>query len=195
VELEFLKFRPMEPSDAKEYKDALIETLDDLKLYKSSLVEYSNIGVKKTELMIRANQYFQKPNEDYFVLMNGKRLVAYGYAVKRPNREWSELGLWVRKSYQGQGLGVHMLRLLALHAFHFQSPIGVYVVVDSSNIAMCKAASKLGFTQDSILEREAISEIDVANQRSGKVSGVDLHFILMREYMGSLNIDDSPINV
>jgi hypothetical protein len=65
VELEFLKFRPMEPSDAKEYRDALIETLDDLKLYISALVEYPNISVKKTELMIQANQYFHRPNEDY----------------------------------------------------------------------------------------------------------------------------------
>jgi RimJ/RimL family protein N-acetyltransferase len=185
----------MEPSDAKEYKDSLIETLDDLKLYKSTLVEHPNIGVRKTELMIRANQYFQKPNEDFFVLMNGKRMVAYGYAVKRPNRDWSELGLWVRKSYQGKGIGVHMLRLLARHAFSRHSPIGVYVVVDSSNSRMCRTASKLGFTQDSILEREATSEIDAENQRSGKVSGVDLHLILMREDMDSLNFDDFPINV
>ena len=194
MELEFLKFRPMEPSDAKEYKDALIETLDDLKLYKSTLVEYPHIGVKKTELMIRANQYFQKPNEDFFVLMNGKRMVAYGYAVKRPNREWRELGLWVRKSYQGQGVGVHMLRLLARHAFSRHSPIGVYVVVDSSNLRMCRTALKLGFTQDTVLEREATSEVDAENLRSGRVSGIDLHLILMREDMGSLNIEDFPIN-
>jgi RimJ/RimL family protein N-acetyltransferase len=194
MELKFLKFRPMEPSDAKEYKDAINETLDDLKLFKSTLVENPNISVRKTELAIRANQYFQKLNEDFFVLMNGKRMVAYGYAVKRPNREWSELGLWVRKSYQGQGIGVHMLRLLALHAFKHHSPIGVYVVVDSSNSRMCRTAFKLGFAQDSILKREAISEIDAENLRSGKVSGVDLHLILMREDMGSLNIEKFPID-
>ncbi len=194
MELKFLKFRPMEPSDAKEYKDALIETLDDLKLYKSSLVEYPNIGVKTTELMIRANQYFQKPNEDFFVLMNGKRMVAYGYAVKRPNREWSELGLWVRKSHQGQGIGAHMLRLLARHAFSRHSPIGVYVVVDSSNLRMCRTAFNLGFIQDNVFEREATSEVDAENLRSGRVSGIDLHLILMREDMDSLNIDDFPIN-
>lgn len=188
MQLEFLIFRPMEPRDAKEYRNALNETLDDLKLYKSALVEDPNIGVKKTELMIRANQYFQKRNEDFFVLMNGKRMVAYGYAVKRPNREWSELGLWVRKSYQGQGIGVHMLRLLARHAFSRHSPIGVYVVVDSSNLRMCRTALKLGFTQDTVFEREATSEVDAENLRSGRVSGIDLHLILMREDMGSLSI-------
>ena len=37
----------MVPADVKEYKNALNETLDDLKLYKSSLVENPNTSVKK----------------------------------------------------------------------------------------------------------------------------------------------------
>jgi len=178
----------MEPSDAREYKDALIETLDDLKLYKSSLVEHPNIGVKKTELMIRANQYFQKPNEDYFVLMNGKRLVAYGYAVQRPDDEWSELGLWVRKSYQGKGCGNHMLRLLVEHAFKNHTSIGVYVIHDFSNISMGRTAERLGFSTDWIRERELESEVDVRNKQSGKVSGIDVRQSLLRPDMDTLNI-------
>ena len=195
MELEFLKFRPMKPSDAREYKDSLIETLDDLKLYKSALVEYPNISVKKTELMIRANQYFHRSNEDYFVLMNGKRLVAYGYAVQRPDDEWSELGLWVRKSYQGNGCGIHMLRLLAEHAFNNHPSLGVYVIHDFSNISMGKTAESLGFETDWIRERELESEVDIRNKQSGKVSGIDVRQSLIRPDMGSLNIDDFPINV
>jgi RimJ/RimL family protein N-acetyltransferase len=193
MQLKFLKFRSMETSDAREYKDALIETLDDLKLYKSALVEYPNISVKKTELMIRANQYFQRPNEDYFVLMNGRRLVAYGYAVQRPDDEWSELGLWVRKSYQGKGCGSHMLGLLAQHAFDNHSSIGVYVIHDFSNIGMGKTAKRLGFDTDWIRERELESEVDIQNKQSGKVSGIDVRQSLIRSNMGSLNIDNFPI--
>jgi RimJ/RimL family protein N-acetyltransferase len=188
MQLEFLIFRPMEPRDAKEYRDALNETLDDLKLYKSTLVEYPNIGAKKTELMIRANQYFQKPNEDYFVLMNGKRLVAYGYAVQRPDDEWSELGLWVRKSYQGKGCGIHMLRLLVQHAFSNHPSIGVYVIHDFSNISMGKTAESLGFETDWIRERELESEVDIRNKQSGKVSGIDVRQSLIRSEMGTLRI-------
>jgi RimJ/RimL family protein N-acetyltransferase len=188
VELELLKFRPMEPSDAKEYKEALLETLDDLKLYKSSLVEHPNISVKKTELMIRANQYFQKPNEDYFVLMNGRRLVAYGYAVQRPDDEWSELGLWVRKSYQGRGCGSHMLGHLAQHAFDNHPSMGVYVIHDFSNLSMGKVAESLGFETDWIRERELESEVDIGNKQSGKVSGIDVRQSLIRSDMGSLSI-------
>ena len=188
MQLEFLKFRPMKPSDAKEYKDALIETLDDLKLYKSSLVEHPYISVKKTELMIRANQYFQQTNHDFFVLMNGKRLVAYGYAVQRHDDEWSELGLWVRKSYQGKGCGIHMLRLLTEHAFKNHSSIGVYVIHDFSNISMGKTAEKLGFETDWIRERELESEVDIRNKQSGKVSGIDIRQSLLRPDMGSLSI-------
>jgi RimJ/RimL family protein N-acetyltransferase len=188
MELKFLKFRPMEPSDAKEYKDALIETLDDLKLYKSALVEHPNIGVKKAELMIRANQYIQKPNEDYFLLMNGSRLVAYGYAVQRPDDEWSELGLWVRKCYQSQGVGNHMLRLLTKHAFSNHTSIGVYVIHDLSNISMGKTAESLGFETDWIRERELESEIDIENKQSGKVSGIDVRQSLFQPDMGSLSI-------
>lgn len=187
MQLEFLKFRLMEPSDAKEYKDALIETLDDLKLYKSALVEYPNIGVKKTELMIRANQYYQETNHDFFVLMNGKRLVAYGYAVQRHDYEWSELGLWVRKSYQGQGVGTHMLRRLAEHAYKNHPSIGVYVMHDYSNISMGKMAERLGFETDWIRERELESEIDIENKQSGKVSGIDVRQSLLRSEMGTLS--------
>jgi RimJ/RimL family protein N-acetyltransferase len=178
----------MEPSDAKEYKDALIETLGDLKLYKSALVEHPNIGVKKTELMIRANQYFHRPNEDYFVLMNGRRLVAYGYAVQRPDDEWSELGLWVRKCHQEQGAGTHMLRLLSEHAYKNHQSIGVYVIHDYSNIRMGKMAERLGFETDWIRERELESETDIENKQSGKVSGIDVRQSLPRTGMGSLSI-------
>ena len=188
MQLEFLKFRRMEPGDAKEYKNALNETLDDLRLYKSTLVENPDLSAKKTELAIRANQFFQKPNEDYFVLMNGKRLVAYGYAVQRPDAEWSELGLWVRKCYQGQGVGTHMLRLLANHAFENHSSIGVYIVHDLSNMGMAKTAERLGFQIDRVLEREDYSEIDTENQRNERVSGIDFHRSLRREDMGSLSI-------
>ena len=188
MQLEFLKFRPMKPSDAKEYKDALIETLDDLKLYKSSLVEHPYISVKKTELMIRANQYFQQTNHDFFVLMNGKRLVAYGYAVQRHDDEWSELGLWVRKSHQGQGCGIYMLRLLAEHSYKNHPSIGVYVIHDFSNIIMGKAAERLGFETDWIRERELDSEIDIENKQSGKVSGIDVRQSLLRSEMGPLSI-------
>ena len=62
MQLEFLKFRSMEPADAKEYKNALNETLDDLRLYKSSLVENPNTSVKKINLTIQANQYFHRTN-------------------------------------------------------------------------------------------------------------------------------------
>ena len=188
MQLEFLKFRGLEPGDAKEYKNALNETLDDLRLYKSTLVENPQISAKKTELAIRANQFFQKPDEDYFVLMNGKHLVAYGYAVQRPDDEWSELGLWVRKSYQGKGCGVHMLRLLAKHAFNNHTSKGVYVIHDLSNIGMAKTAERLGFKIDRILEREPSSEIDAENQKNKQVSGIDFHRSLCRQDMGSLSI-------
>ena len=188
MQLEFLIFRRMEPRDAKEYRNALNETLDDLKLYKSTLVEHPNISVKKTELMIRANQYFQETNHDFFVLMNGKHLVAYGYAVQRPDDDWTELGLWVRKSYQGKGCGIHMLQLLAEHAFKNHPSIGVYVIHDFSNISMGKAAERLGFETDWVRERELESEIDIENKQKGKVSGIDVRQSLYRTDMGSLSI-------
>lgn len=188
MQLEFLKFRLMTPRDAKEYKDAINETLEDLRLYKSTLVENPNLSVKKTKLAIEANQYFAKPNEDFFVLMNGKRLAAYGYAVQRPEDDWSELGLWVRKCYQGQGVGTYMLCLLADHAFKNHSSISVYVIHDLSNTAMGNAAEKLGFETDWIRKREAEPVIDVENLHSGKVSGIDVRQSLHRSEMYSLRI-------
>jgi RimJ/RimL family protein N-acetyltransferase len=114
--------------------------------------------------------------------------VAYGYAVQRPDDEWSELGLWVRKSYQGQGVGTHMLRLLAEHAYKNHPSIGVYVMHDYSNISMGKTAERLGFETDWIRERELESEIDIENKQSGKVSGIDVRQSLLRTEMGSLSI-------
>ena len=115
-------------------------------------------------------------------------MVAYGYAVQRPDDDWSELGLWVRKSYQGQGCGVHMLRLLAEHAFRNHTSIGVYVIHDFSNISMGKTAERLGFNTEWIRERELESENDVKNKQSGKVSGIDVRQYLFRSEMGSLSI-------
>jgi RimJ/RimL family protein N-acetyltransferase len=108
--------------------------------------------------------------------------------VKRPDDEWSEVGLWVRKSYQGNGCGSHMLRLLVEHAFDNHPSVGVYVIHDFSNISMGKTAESLGFETDWIRERELESEADIRNKQSGKVSGIDVRQSLYRTDMGSLSI-------
>jgi RimJ/RimL family protein N-acetyltransferase len=188
MQLEFLRFRRTEPRDAKEYKDAMNETLDDLKLYKSELSEGSDLSVKAIRNNFLYGNLFPEKNIDYFVLMNGKHLVAYGYAVQRPGDVWTELGLWVRKMYQGKGCGTHMLKLLAQHAYENHSSIGVYIVRDAGNFAMAGLAKKLGFKYDKMFNREPSHHLDKENIDNDKVAGINVHHIFLWDDRGALNI-------
>jgi RimJ/RimL family protein N-acetyltransferase len=179
MQLEFLKFRRMEPGDAKEYKDAANETLEDLKLYKNELAEGLSMSVKDIRASIHYGNLFPKKNIDYFVLMNGRQLVAYGYAVQREGDAWSELGLWVRKRYQGSGCGTLMLTLLAKHAFENHSSVGVYIVRDAGNFAMAALAKKLGFKYDALFDRKPSHELDKDNIENDRVAGIDIRHSLV----------------
>jgi len=188
MQLEFLKFRRMEPGDAREYKDAANETLEDLKLYKNELAEGSSMSVKDIRASIHYGNLFPKKNIDYFVLMNGRQLVAYGYAVQRAGDAWSELGLWVRKRYQGSGCGTLMLTLLAKHAFENHSSVGVYIVRDAGNFAMAGLANKLGFKYDKLFNREPSHHLDKENIDNDKVAGINVHHILLWDDRGALSL-------
>lgn len=188
MQLELLKFRRISPEDAKEYKDALNETLEDIKLYKHGLENGADMSLKNLRNSFIYSEIFSKPKQDYFVLMSGKRLIAYGYAVQRPGDIWSELGLWVRKMYQGKGCGTHMLRHLAEYALENHSSIGVYFVRDAGNFAMGVLGKKLGFEYDSMFNREPTCELDRENIENERVSGIDIHHVLLRDQMGALRL-------
>ena len=178
MQLDLLTFRRERITDAKEYRDALSETIDSVGLYKTELVQ--DIGVGKRRLMGRIlyRQLDDTDPAEYFVLMAGKRLVAHGYAVKRATESWVEVGLWVRRQYQGQGVGTYMLQRLTSYCLENIDCDGVYLIHEASNGAMANIASKSGFEIAEATERKTASGLDRRLIETDVISGFNVHRIV-----------------
>jgi RimJ/RimL family protein N-acetyltransferase len=178
MRLELLTFRKMHPKDAKEYKDALHESQDSVGVFKSCLIDEVGIGKRRIALRILAESLDESFPAENFVLMAGSRLVATGFAVKRENSTWVEIGLWVRKQYEGQGVGAYMLEKLRDYALENLECDGVYLVHEASNGAMAHMASKLGFEISEVNQRLESGEIDKRLIAQDVISGFDVMRIL-----------------
>lgn len=178
MQLDLLTFRRERIMDAKEYRDALSETIDSVGLFKTELVQ--DIGVGKRRLMGRIlyRQLDDSDPSEYFVLMAGKRLVAHGYAVKRITESWVEVGLWVRRQYQGHGVGTYMLQQLTSYCLESIECDGVYLIHEASNGAMANIASKCGFEIAEATQRKSTSELDSRLIETDVISGFDVHRIM-----------------
>jgi RimJ/RimL family protein N-acetyltransferase len=110
--------------------------------------------------------------------MAGSRLVGTGYAVKREKDSWVEIGLWVRRQYEGQGVGTYMLSKLRDHALENLECDGVYLVHEASNGAMAHMASKLGFEISEVNQRSGSGEIDKRLIAQDVISGFNVMRIL-----------------
>jgi GNAT superfamily N-acetyltransferase len=168
----------MHPKDAKEYRDSLQESQDSVGVFKSSLIAEVGVGKRRIALGILAEQLDESYPAENFVLMAGKRLVATGYAVKRENASWVEIGLWVRKQYEGQGIGSYMLKKLRDYVLENHECDGVYLVHEASNGVMAHMASKLGFEISEVNQRSGSGEIDKRLIAKDVISGFDVIRIL-----------------
>lgn len=178
MQLELLTFRKIHPKDAKEYRDAIHESQDSVGVFKSSLIDDVGVGKRRIALGILAARLDESNPAENFVLMAGSRLVATGYAVKRKNATWVEIGLWVRKQYEGQGVGNYMLKNLRDYVLENLECDGVYLIHEASNGAMARMASSLGFEISEVNKRSGSGEIDERLIAQDVISGFDVMRIL-----------------
>jgi len=178
MQLELLTFRHIQPSDAKEYRDALHESIDSVGVFKWGLVEEIGRGKKSVALSIAMNDFDEIAPDQHFVLMAGKRLVAKGYAVKRENSTWVEVGLWVRTQYRERGVGEYMLRKLTDYCLKKIECDGVYLVHEASNGVMASLASKVGFEIAEAKHRDSVDALDKRLVEGDVISGFDVHRIM-----------------
>jgi hypothetical protein len=178
MQLELLTFRKIHPKDAKEYRDAIHESQDSVGVFKSSLIDDVGVGKRRIALGILAARLDESNPAENFVLMAGSRLVATGYAVKRKNATWVEIGLWVRKQYEGQGVGNYMLKNLRDYVLENLECDGVYLIHEASNGAMARMASSLGFEISEVNQHSGSGEIDKRLIAQDVISGFDVMRIL-----------------
>jgi RimJ/RimL family protein N-acetyltransferase len=178
MQLELLTFRKLHPRDAKEYRDALHESQDSVGVFKSSLIDEVGVGKRRIAIRILAEELDETFPAENFVLMAGSRLVATGYAVKRENATWVEIGLWVRKQYESQGVGTYMLCKLRDYVLENLECDGVYLIHEASNGAMAHMASKLGFEISEVNQHSGSGEIEQRLIAQDVISGFDVMRIL-----------------
>jgi len=178
MQLDLLTFRKEQIGDATEYRDALHETIESIGIYKTDLVQDIGVGKRRIKSQILFRQLDPSHPAEYFVLMAGKRLVSFGYAVKRTESTWAEVGLWVRRQYQGQGVGEHMLKQLTLYCLENLECDGVYLIHEASNVAMARTAGRLGFEISDVKQRKIDSDLDRDLIANDVISGFDIFRIM-----------------
>jgi RimJ/RimL family protein N-acetyltransferase len=136
------------------------------------------VGKRRIALGILVAMLDESNPAENFVLMAGSRLVATGYAVKRESDTWVEIGLWVRKQYEGQGAGTYMLERLRDYVLENLECDGVYLIHEASNGAMAHMASKLGFEISEVNQRSGSGEIDDRLIAQDVISGFNVRRIL-----------------
>ncbi len=71
------------------------------------------------------------------------------------NREHSnaEIGYWIRKKFQGQGIAFQAARLLIEYGFEVLKLKRIYAYVQKENVASINLLEKLGFEREGILKK------------------------------------------
>jgi RimJ/RimL family protein N-acetyltransferase len=159
LETNRLIIRAPRVGDGLEVNEAIIETLENLKLWMPWVFPVPR--VEDTEENIRgavAN----------FITRKDLRLNIYSKETGRligcsglQNIDWDipkfEIGYWVRKSFEGQGYITEAVEAITKFAIDTLGAKRIEIRCDSKNIRSRKVAENLGFNMEAILRKSALN--------------------------------------
>ena len=145
--------RPCMPGDGKKVYEAVIRSLDELKLWMPWA--HFEQSVEDAEKLVREAHAKFILREDfrlhYFLKSDDSFIGSGGY----PRFNWStkcfEIGYWIDSKYTGQGYATETAKLLVDFAFDLLDANRVEIRVDTKNNASRKIPEKLGFQLEGIL--------------------------------------------
>lgn len=129
--------------DAKELADALVESSGSLSKYLEWGYRAKGASLKKCLPIIQEDLQQEKPFLTYY-LFDGRKVIGTASFGKANQLNGVQITYWIRKSYQGIGLGKWLFQEMKDHAFLVLNYDFVEVHTDSSNLASIKMALDAG---------------------------------------------------
>jgi RimJ/RimL family protein N-acetyltransferase len=153
ITLDDLTIRSYQPGDGPAIQQAVVSSYDHLKPWIGWATTEQTI--EESEALCRRFYAEYLLNQD-FVLgfwLNGELAGGTGYHLREGPLEWhnAEIGMWVRASYAGHGLGTRVLRALLAWGFETWGWERLSWHCDPENIASARVAEKSGMQLEGTL--------------------------------------------
>ena len=133
---------------AKEYREAILETYDQLHQWMSWAQTKPSLATVEQGIINRRNQFHTKDDLVFHLYHIETHEVVGAIGLHRINWEVPkvEIGYWIRKKYQGQGLMTEAVKGITKYAFKFLGAKRVEIRVNEKNEASVKIPERLKFT-------------------------------------------------
>lgn len=129
--------------DAKELASALVESHETLSKYLEWGYKAKNASLKRCLPVIQEDLQQESPYLTYY-LFDGKRVIGTASFGKASQLNGIQITYWIRKSYQGLGIGRWLVKEMLDHAFHILKYDFVEIHTDASNLGSIKLVLDAG---------------------------------------------------
>jgi len=147
MRFEGLEIRPMRKSDsAKPYHDYICELIEE----NTHLLMDKKPTLNEEKKWLKEKLKAKSRNEDiYLGAWQGKMLVGSCEARKGRYKERNNIaiGIAIRKSYRGKGLGGYLIRRVIALAKKKLKPKNIYLYVSNENVPAKSLYKKVGFRE------------------------------------------------
>jgi RimJ/RimL family protein N-acetyltransferase len=159
IETVRLRIRAPRPGDGATVNAAIIETLDDLRRFPSSLPwAMEEPTIARSELYCRRGAGHWLQRTDLPMLMFERTSGEYAGGTGLHRFDWShgvfEIGWWCRKRFQGCGLVTEAAAAVSEFAFKYLHARRVWCAGDEENPRSWRVAERAGFRLEGCLVSE-----------------------------------------
>jgi RimJ/RimL family protein N-acetyltransferase len=154
VNVDDLYILPPNPNVTKAYAEAVRSSKDHI-LDWFDMEEHVNAPIYQLSV-----ELFEMAQRDAFfpafLICTDEEVLGCFYLDPADDLIGVELSGWVRKGYEGEGIGSAIIRTAAIQAFGMQGHPYLVMRIDVANSASNRAAEKAGFKLDTTIETEKI---------------------------------------
>ena len=148
-----LTFQPPQLSQAEAFSAAIAESLETLKVFMLWSHEPQTVERQRARLADSLGSYWSGTDHVFAVFNAECELVmAAGMHARIPlNPNATEIGYWVRRSYQGQGLATLATQVLTLLGISWFGYDRIQISHNVANVASGRVIEKVGFRYEGII--------------------------------------------
>jgi ribosomal-protein-alanine N-acetyltransferase len=143
-----IKIRPQELFDAEDFFEIICHT-------NLEFIEFPIRTLEEEKYFLRLNEAKRRANFEYnySILFDGKLVGACGIRIDQ-HRPWvGEIGYFIDRAYQGNGIASGAVRKLEKVGFEELDLQRIVIMMDTRNLASERVAQKCGYQKEGILKK------------------------------------------
>jgi RimJ/RimL family protein N-acetyltransferase len=158
IRTERLLLRPWRVADAPRLKDAIDRNLAHLRAWMPwAMDEPSPLGVIEARILKFEQDFVAGSDSVYAIFSPDESLVIGGTGLHPRIEDGVEIGYWLDRRQQGQGLATEAARALTEEAFCHAAIQRVQIRCDPLNLASARVPERLGFTHIETLRGDSLA--------------------------------------